>query len=315
MSDDPRCSCCNPRYFGDEFKLLQHQFKERVSCISVARILEAYPGARFCFGCHTCFVNERSLNRHLGTPVHTREATLVHEDLSYRSRKGTFCSVCLCDVTPNHARLEHADVAPLLEAADLAPPLHLRSRTSSLGPVSSDVAVAPLLEAAELAPPVQLPSGTSSLGSVPSDGAPLFFPPAAPLLGADELAPPVVDETEESQMVPQVSQKRQCDKCQFWCDPSNMARHQRSHGDEKPHECRICRKTFARSDTLKGHLRTHNFTSMKVMLVPFFNKNVRLCVLRSNLVGPGYVCHCIINMSNGTPVCIVMLSRPCFVLR
>ncbi len=31
-----------------------------------------------------------------------------------------------------------------------------------------------------------------------------------------------------------------------------------------------------------GHMRTHDFNSFKVMVVPFYNENVRLCVLRPN---------------------------------
>ena len=57
-----------------------------------------------------------------------------------------------------------------------------------------------------------------------------------------------------------VKRKRghECDVCEKMCrSPSDLARHMRTHTNERPYECDVCEMKFRQSSDLKSHMRIH----------------------------------------------------------
>ena len=57
-----------------------------------------------------------------------------------------------------------------------------------------------------------------------------------------------------------VKRKRghECDVCEkVFANPYDLARHMRTHTNEKPYECDVCEKRFSDSGTLTKHMRIH----------------------------------------------------------
>ena len=53
--------------------------------------------------------------------------------------------------------------------------------------------------------------------------------------------------------------QHECDVCEkVFGSPKDLARHMRTHTNEKPYECDVCEKRFRHSSALKDHVRTQH---------------------------------------------------------